>query len=74
MPFAVVIIIRGRFPGFDLLGPFSGFIIFEVALMWDIEERIESLLGYRQALDEEDKEVFDMLVGCARELAQDIHC
>lgn len=42
--------------------------------MWDIEERIESLLGYRQALDEEDKEVFDMLVGYARELAQDIHC
>jgi hypothetical protein len=70
----VVIIIRGRFPGFDLLGPVLGFIIFEVTLMWDIEERIESLLGYRQALDEEDKEVFDMLVGYARELAQDIHC
>ena len=43
--------------------------------MWDIEERIDSLLGYREALDEEDKEVFDMLVDYARELARGgIYC
>lgn len=37
--------------------------------MGSIEEKIHSLLGYREALDEEDKEVFDMLVGYAWELA-----
>jgi hypothetical protein len=35
----------------------------------NVEEKIDSLLGYREELDEEDKEVFDMLIGHARELA-----
>ncbi len=35
----------------------------------DVQNRINALLGYREELDEEDKEVFDMLIGCAREVA-----
>ena len=45
--------------------------------MEDVEEKIDSLLGYREALDEEDKEVFDILVGHARELVRQkiqVHC
>ena len=33
------------------------------------EEKIDSLLGYREYLDEEDREVFDILIGHAREIA-----
>jgi len=43
--------------------------------MDDVEGKIDALLGYREALDEEDKEVFDVLIYHARELArQEIHC
>jgi len=43
--------------------------------MEDVEEKIDALLEYREALDEEDREVFDMLVDYARKLArQKIHC
>lgn len=35
-----------------------------------IEEKIDLLFGYRAALDDEDKEVFDLLVYHAREFVR----
>ncbi len=37
--------------------------------MEDIQGKIDSLLQYRDELDDEDREVFDILVGHAREIA-----
>ena len=34
-----------------------------------IQERIDTLLCYREALDESEKELFDMLIGYANEIA-----
>jgi hypothetical protein len=38
--------------------------------MENVEEKIDALLEFRAALDNEDREVFDMLVGCAREIVR----
>jgi hypothetical protein len=35
----------------------------------DIQNKINSLLRYRESMDAEEKEIFDMLVGNAREIA-----
>jgi len=35
----------------------------------DVQNKINSLVQYRENLDSEDKKVFDMLVGHAREIA-----
>lgn len=37
-----------------------------------IQEKIESLVRYRQTLDDTDKEVFDVLMNYAREVASSI--
>jgi len=35
----------------------------------DVYEKIDALMHYRNALDEDDKEVFDILVNSAKEVA-----
>ncbi|MFH1684951.1 MAG: hypothetical protein ABH983_01470 [Candidatus Micrarchaeota archaeon] len=35
----------------------------------DVQNKINSLVQYRENLDNEDKQIFDMLVGHAREIA-----
>jgi len=35
----------------------------------EIEEKLASLNAYRGSLDESGREIFDMLMGCAREVA-----
>jgi|GEM_PF-6139117 len=36
----------------------------------DMEEKLASLDSYRPALDEDEKELFDLLIGYARELLE----
>jgi hypothetical protein len=36
--------------------------------MMGVEDRFASLLRYRDALDESERELFDMLMSCAREV------
>ena len=36
--------------------------------MMDFDAKLASLESYRPSLDEGEKELFDMLMGCAREL------
>ncbi len=35
----------------------------------DIQNKINSLLRYRESMDADEREIFDMLVGNAREIA-----
>jgi hypothetical protein len=57
--------IRGRFPGRDQWRP-PGLIIFTGDKMHEIEEKLGSLISYRDALPEDDRQAFDRLIAFAR--------
>jgi hypothetical protein len=72
---AVHLLSRGRFPGCDQWGPagphynHEGLRPFQEVCGMEIQEKIDTLLKYREALDDSEKEVFDVLMSYANEVA-----